>query len=106
MFSSRDLKRHGIVVVVASWYLISPPSLPNPSGQPVLVDVERPLREWKIERSFDSVGKCQAYRNDWIIEQRREAEKLAKPVPAKLLLETNVRANSRCVTGDELQHPK
>jgi hypothetical protein len=104
MFPSRDTNRHGIVVAVAGWYLISPPSLPNPNGQPVLVDVDRPLREWKIERSFDTVGKCQSYRNDWIIEQRTEAEKLSKPAPSNVLLEANLRANSRCVANDEL-HP-
>ena len=103
------MNRHGAALALAGWYLISPGPLAKSNGQgssPVLVDVDKPLREWRIERSFDTVGKCQAYRNDWIIEQRREAEKLAKPVPRELLLEANVRAHSRCVTSDELQLTK
>jgi hypothetical protein len=72
----------------------------------VLVDVDRPLREWKIEGAFDTVGKCQSYRNDWIIEQRTEAEKLSKPVPTNVVLEANIRANSRCADNDDLQLPK
>jgi len=103
------MNHHGATLVFAGWYLISPGPLAKSNGQgssPVLVDVDKPLREWRIERSFDTVGKCQAYRNDWIIEQRREAEKLAKPVPRELLLEANVRAHSRCVTSDELQLTK
>src|SRR2546421_8649434 len=30
---------------------------------PVLIDVERRLSEWESRRSFDTVGKCQAYLN-------------------------------------------
>ena len=103
------MNRHGAALALAGWYLISPGPLAKSnlqSSSPVLVDVDKPLREWRIERSFDTVGKCQAYRNDWIIEQRREAEKRSKPVPPELLLEANLRANSRCVTSDELQLPK
>ena len=96
-------------MVFAGWYLISPGPLAKSDRQgssPVLVDVDKPLREWRIERSFDTVGKCQSYRNDWIIEQRREAEKVSKPLPPELLLQANLRANSRCVTSDEMQLPK
>jgi hypothetical protein len=106
MVPRRDRKRHGIVVALAGWYLISPAAVQNPNGQPVLVDVNRPLREWKIERSFDTVGMCQSYRNGWIIEQRTEAEKRSKPVPPNVVLEANIRANSRCVASDDVHLPK
>jgi hypothetical protein len=102
------MKRHGAALVLAGWYLVSPKPLVNPSGQgsPVLVDVSRPLSEWKVEKTFDAVGKCQAYLSDWIISQRSEAEKLPKPLPASVMLEANVRSNSKCVASEHLQAPK
>jgi len=102
------MKRHGAAVVLATWYLVSPRPLIKPDGRgsPVLVDAGRPVSEWNVERSFDSVGKCQAYLNDWIIAQRSQAEKLAKPRPADVMLEANVRANSKCVPSKSLKPPK
>jgi hypothetical protein len=103
------MNRHGAALALAGWYLISPGPLAKSNGHgssPVLVDVDKPLREWRIERPFDTIGKCQAYRNDWIIEQRTEAEKVSKPLPPELLLQANLRAHSRCVTSDEMQLPK
>ena len=100
------MRRHGAALALAGWYLISPRPLPNSSGgasSPVLVDVDRPARDWKIERSFDAVGKCQAFQSDWIIEEQQRAAKLAKPVAPSVLLELNTRANSRCVASDDVK---
>ena len=67
----------------------------------VLVDADRPLREWRIRKSFATAGECQSYLKDWIIEQRLEAEKLPKPAPAQALLELNTRSNSLCIASDD-----
>jgi hypothetical protein len=90
-------------MALVGWYLISPGPLAKSSGgfSPVLIDAERRLSEWEVRRSFDAVGKCQAHLNDWIIEQRAEAEKLPRPVSAQVLLELNTRSNSRCVASDD-----
>jgi hypothetical protein len=97
------MTRHTVVMALAGWYLISPGPLEKSNGgfSPVLIDVERRLSEWGIRRSFDTVGKCQAYLNDWIIEQRAEAEKLPRPASAQVLLELNTRSNSRCIASDD-----
>jgi hypothetical protein len=91
------------VLSLLGWYLLSPPPRGDlKSGAPgVLVDADRPLREWTVGKSFSTGGECHAYLKDWIIQQRLEAESLPKPTPAKALLELNRRSSSQCVTSDD-----
>jgi hypothetical protein len=84
--------------------LLSPPPRPDPKSggtSPVLVDADRPLRDWKIGKTFSTAGECQGYLKDWIIEQRLEAESLPKPTSSEALLELNTRSNSQCVASDD-----
>jgi hypothetical protein len=86
------------------WYLLSPLPRADPksgAASGVLVDVDRPLREWKVSKSFPTAGECQEYLKDWIIEQRLEDEKLPKPPPSQALLELNTRYNSQCIASDD-----
>jgi len=92
-----------VALSLLGWYLLSPLPRDEKSGgaSGVLVDADRPLPEWAVRKSFSTAGECQAYLENWIIEQRLEAEKLPKPVPSQALLELNVRSNSRCVESDD-----
>jgi hypothetical protein len=94
----------GTSVALFAWYLISPQPMIDPKSgarSSELVDADKPIAEWTIRKSFDSVGQCQAFRNDWTIEARQAAEKLPKPLPAPTLLELNTRAQSKCVASDD-----
>jgi hypothetical protein len=96
--------RQAAVLSLLGWYLLSPLPRADPKSSgasPVLVDADRPLREWRIGKSFPTAGECQSYLKDWIIEQRLEAEKLPKPAPAQALLELNTRSNSLCIASDD-----
>jgi hypothetical protein len=96
--------RQAAVLSLLGWYLLSPLPRADPksgSGSGVLVDADRPLREWRIRKSFPTAGECQEYLNNWIIEQRLEAEKLPKPAPSQALLELNTRSNSQCIASDD-----
>jgi hypothetical protein len=93
-----------MAVPLLGWLLLSPLPRVDPSGvalPPVLVDADRPLHEWTRRRSFRTAGECQAYLKNWVIEQRLETEKLAKPVPAQALLELNTRSHSQCIASDD-----
>lgn len=96
--------RQTAALSLLGWYLLSPLPRADPKSggtSGVLVDADRPLREWRIRKSFSTAGECQAYLEDWIIEQRLEAERLPKPVPSPALLELNTRSNSRCIASDD-----
>jgi hypothetical protein len=98
--------RRAAMLSLLGWYLLSPlpRSGPKTGGAPgMLVDADRPLRDWRIGKSFSTAGECEAYRKNWIIEQRLKAESLPRPIPAQALLELNTRSNSRCVASDDPQ---
>jgi hypothetical protein len=96
--------RRAAVLSLLGWYLLSPLPRGDPRGggaPAVLVDADRPLRDWKIGKSFATAGECQDYLKDWIIEQRLKAESLPKPIPAQELLELITRSYSQCVASDD-----
>ena len=100
--------RRAAALSLLGWYLLSPPPRTDPKSggtSPVLVDVDRPLRDWKIAKSFAGAGECRAYLKDWIIKQQLEAENLPKPTPAKALLELNTRSNSQCIASEDPRLP-
>jgi hypothetical protein len=96
--------RRAAVLSLLGWYLLSPLPRADPksgSASGVLVDADRPLREWEIRKTFSTAGECQAYLKNWIIEQRLETERLPKPAPAQALLELNTRSDSQCIASDD-----
>jgi len=81
-----------------SWVLFVPPPLLDATGRPgTLVDADRPIGEWERLQSFATAGECRTHLKDWQIEAHRDAERSAKPVAARLLLEVNRRDLARCV---------
>jgi hypothetical protein len=96
--------RRAAALSFLGWYLLSPPPRADPksgSTSPVLIDSDRPLRDWKIVHSFSSAGECRSYLKDWIIQQQLKADSLPKPISSKAVLELNVRSNSQCVESDD-----
>jgi hypothetical protein len=96
--------RRAAVLSLLGWYLLSPPPRADPKSggtSPVLVDADRPLRDWKVGRTFATAGECQSYLKDSVIEQRLKAESLPKPTSSEALLELNIRSNSQCVASDD-----
>jgi hypothetical protein len=51
--------RHGTLIVLLSWVLLSPPILSVSGPDQPLIDLKAPLWKWRIEKTFDSASRCE-----------------------------------------------
>jgi len=82
--------RHAAVLALTGWYLISPPSFGDGT-----FNLDAPLPQWTVWRSFDSAGKCEHDRSV-LLEAAGDAkldDKGAKQSMLKML----------CVSADDIR---
>ena len=58
--------RHAVALTLFGWYLLTPPQAWR-NGKPLVgVNVDAPLRMWKISEAFDRAADCERVRSDGI----------------------------------------